>query len=77
MKRYTLDKLEKNTVASIVEITDGEENGILINLGLSAGSEVEMVWPSVLKRPMVIMHGEKQLAAIRTEVAQRILVETK
>lgn len=73
----TLDTLKKDQVAKIINITDGDENGILINLGLSIGAEIKLIWPSILERPMVIMHGENQLAAIRTEVAKRIYVEMK
>ena len=75
MDQIYLDQLKKNEAAKIVNISDGEENGILVNLGLSVGAEVELVWPSILKRPMVLVHGENQLIAIRTEVAKRILVE--
>lgn len=77
MESISLDKLNKNESAKILEISDGEENGILVNLGLSAGAELTLVWPSILKRPMVFVHGENQLVAIRTEVAKRILVERK
>jgi Fe2+ transport system protein FeoA len=74
---FSLDELKKNTTAIIRSIHDGEENGILINMGISVGTEVTMIWPSVLNRPMVIQHGENQLLAVRKEVAQRILVELK
>ena len=75
MAQIYLNKLKKNEVARIIEISDGEENGILVNLGLSVGAELELIWPSILQRPMVLVHGENQLIAIRTEVAKRILVE--
>ncbi len=77
MTDITLDTLKKDQIANIVNITDGDENGILINLGLSVGAEIKLIWPSILERPMVLMHGENQLAAIRTEVAKRIFVEMK
>ncbi len=71
----TLDQLPKDHQARIVSIQDGEENGILINLGVDVGSIVEMVWPSIWQRPMVIRYGENQLVAIRGDVARRIEVK--
>ena len=71
----TLNDLSQGDKAIIKVVHDSEESGVLVNLGLQQGAEVELIWSSILNRPMVVKHSENQLVAIRVDVAQRIEVE--
>jgi Fe2+ transport system protein FeoA len=71
----TLNNLMAGDRATILQVEDSEESGVLVNLGLQQGAEIELIWPSIFNRPMVVKHSENQLVAIRVDVAERIIVE--
>lgn len=70
----TLDNLQENEVATIVEISNDELAIKLLSMGFIIGEEINLIRKAPLKDPLIVACGSNQIS-IRKKDAKNICIK--
>lgn len=70
----TLDNLQENEVATIVEINNEELAIKLLSMGFIIGEEINLIRKAPLKDPLIVSCGSNQIS-IRKKDAKNICIK--